>query len=524
MKRNKNRKNLKYSGTQAWLTCLPPGRRRQVLRYFLVIPILYLSGMGVFAQDGVQYIYIDHISNDYLDYLVNSGQMIPEFIFHQPYDETVWNKADVNSKPYTYFTRYWQKFYNQTAISGQLQISDDIHYHDAVYNRYRVNGSAHLVTGLVTFANRTGINQDYKYDPFYAGDLSESKHWLYGRVNDAYMDLHTGGFEFFIGRMNRNWGPPGSPGLILSNNPYSYDHLLFSYTYKKVKLSVLAARLNNLIAYVQSDPGKPESIVLDAQRYLVGHRLDISLFSNLQLAFTEMATFGGIDQEFDWAFLNPMTFYYGLQRNDKKQLNGFWNTDLFYKPFPKLSIYAQFLIDDIIVNNDPGVDDRARYPDRLGVLFSLRSGDLFLDGLNINVTYDRIWNRTYQSQRTFENYHYRELGLGYPCASCEEVKLNLAYWDWFPWYFKNETILGRYGEVDITDLFPGKKEKFPVSPVTRNLINRLEVHYFLSPELDIYSKIKYSADKKHYLNRMDQLRGLSFLLGVQVTLTAGMDL
>ena len=80
------------------------------------------------------------------------------------------------------------------------------------------------------------------------------------------------------------------------------------------------------------------------------------------------------------------------------------------------------------------MDDRARFPDRLGVMFSTRTGDILLLGLNLDLTYTRIWNRTYQSKFTWENYHYRQLGLGYPCASCEEVKFKFGYWGLFPLY------------------------------------------------------------------------------------------
>ncbi len=286
------------------------------------------------------------------------------------------------------------------------------HYHDVVYNRYRASGSIHLATDLVTLANRTGVNQDYKHDPYYAGDLSESKNWLYGRTNDAYIDVHFSNCQIFFGRINRNWGPPGSYSLILSNHPYSYDHFLFSYTYKKIKLSVLAAKLDDIDGFEKTRIPDTINSIRDAKRYLVGHRLDLAISPKIQLALTEMATFGGDQEQFDWTFLNPMTFYYGLQRNDNKQLNGFWNIDLFYKPWPEISLYTQFLIDDFIVNNDPGVNDRARYPDRLAVQSSLRTADLLARGAAVDITYVRVWNRTYQSGRTYENYDVPSTGPG----------------------------------------------------------------------------------------------------------------
>ncbi|MCK5033486.1 MAG: hypothetical protein KAS18_07625, partial [Calditrichia bacterium] len=155
-----------------------------------------------------------------------------------------------------------------------------------------------------------------------------------------------------------------------------------------------------------------QNIILNARKYMVGHRLDINFYDNFQIALTEMAMYGGANRDIELALFNPMNFYYALQRNDKKAISGLWALDVFYKPVKTVSLYGQFLLDDIVVNNDPGVDDRARFPDRLGLMLSVRTGDFLLPGSNYDLTYVRIWNRTYQSKVTYENYHYRQLGLG----------------------------------------------------------------------------------------------------------------
>ena len=284
---------------------------------------------------------------------------------------------------------------------------------------------------------------------------------------------------------------------------------------------MIFARLEDLNTRTYADP---EKIIPNARKYVVGHRLDIAFSGNFQMGFSEMATYGGQERDIELAFFNPMNFYYGIQRNDKKQMDGFWAVDLFYKPISKLTLYGQLLIDDIIVNNEPGVDDRARYPDRLGIMVSARSGDMFLPGLNLNLTYVRIWNRTYQSKYTWENYHYRELGLGYPCAACEEVKFKFSYWDLFPLYLHNEFIWGRYGEVHLTDLYPLKKEDFPIAPVTENIINNFYLHYFYSNNLTVYARLQYVKDKKHYSNRIDQYQGFAVSFGVDFLLSGHLGL
>ncbi|MCW8929111.1 MAG: hypothetical protein OQL19_02605, partial [Gammaproteobacteria bacterium] len=67
---------------------------------------------------------------------------------------------------------------------------------------------------------------------------------------------------------------------------------------------------------------------------------------------------------------------------------------------------------------------------------------------------------TYLSRWTWENYHYRELGLGYPCGSCEEISLKLGYWGFFPLFLQNELIERTFKEqATKTKSDPGSTSK-----------------------------------------------------------------
>ena len=340
------------------------------------------------------------------------------------------------------------------------------------------------------------------------------------------MNLRFKPVDIFFGRMKRNWGPVNSTSLVLSDHPYTYDHFLFSYTARHLKLSLLFARLEDLAAYASNDPQHPNDLTYypHARKFLVGHRLGIRFSSRFQIGLTEMATYGGPERDVEFPFFNPMNFYYGIQRNDRKQMDGNWTLDLFFKPHRKLSLYGQFMIDDVIVNNDPGVNDRGRYPDRWAITGSLRSGDLLFNGLNTDVTYVRVWNRTYQSRWTWENYHYRGLGLGYPCAGCEELKLRLGYWGMFPLFIRNEFIYGRYGNIALTDVFPSQKEPFPLPPVIHNIVNRFDLVYFARPELQIKLSIEHFRDARHYLNRLNEGSVYTVMLQIRYLLSGGFKL
>ncbi|HID39341.1 MAG TPA: hypothetical protein EYP36_07485 [Calditrichaeota bacterium] len=491
---------------------------------YTALTILLLTAF-ISAQTPQRFIYLDEAAYtyDYYDYLVNSGKYVPDYVLNQPYVMGPDSVIEKQSKTDTFFGAYWRHFYGENKdLSMHINIDMAGKMDEAIYGRHRIEGAIHYTGTYITLGNRTTVDQEYRYDPNFAGDLSESENWLYGRVNEAYMNLNYKGFNLFLGRMKRNWGDLTEKSLILSSNPYSYDHILFEYTAKHFKLSLLYAPLENRYGLIYY-PDSTIAEVKNARRHLVGHRLDIQFSKNLQIAFTEMAVYGGENRPFELAFFNPMNFYYALQRNDRELMSGLWSLDVFYKPFPRLSLYAQFLIDDVIVNNDPGVDDRARFPDRLGLHINFKTADYLLKGLNSSIAYLRIWNRTYQSRFNYENYHYRALGLGYPCASCEEFKIKLAYWNWFPFFIKNETIIGRYGDVELTDLFMLNKEPFPVPPVTDNVITITDIVYFINENYRASVQFFYRKNVNHYSNKFGEKDNFVIKIKFNALFSFGVD-
>ncbi len=478
-----------------------------LLFLFMVVPRLR-------AQEGVKFLYLDEAPvTAYLDYLINSGRFHPTWIFQQPYElDTLLFSAEGKSAG-RYFRRYWQRAYGEKEFSIRFQVREELRAHNGTFfERGAVAGIGQYLSEHVTVANRTAVDEDYKYDPRFAGDLSEADR-IFGRVNDAYLNLRFGAFNAFIGRMKRNWGAPGSPGLILSDHPYTYDHLLLSYTTRHFRLSLIFAQLEDLAAQIYDPLGNPPTLqsISRARKYLVGHRLDVRLSDQFQFALTEMATYGGPNRNIDFLLLNPANFYYAIQRNDRRSINGKWSLDLFYQPQLPVSFYFQFLLDDIVLNTDEP-DEREKREDRFALTFSVRNADL-LQGLNLGMTYVRVWNRTYQAFSTWENYHFRELSLGYPCASCEEIKLKWDYWGLFPLYFGNESILGRYGSVRLTDFYPYDKASFPLAPVTNNFFNELTIRYFYHPAIHFWLKARYVDKEGHYANRIDNFPGWTFFLG-----------
>jgi hypothetical protein len=490
---------------------------------YFVLTLMLLSGILAGQTRQIFVNTKDKLSYEYLNYQMTHGTYMPAFALQQPF--SLPNPEDIDSTIAAIFLReHWQRQFGNKEFTIYSEFGGDL-FHGGSWRKW-LHGNIRFTYAneWITLVNSTAIDEKYKYDANFAGDLSKSQSWIYGRVEEAYININLPmGMQFFYGRMPRNWGPINSYSLLLSDYAYSFDHLLFSYTHPFFRLSLIAAQLDNMDGLSYTDE---ETITAysNASRYLVGHRLDIRISDDLQFALSETGVYGGEGRGWEWEFLNPMQFFYAIQRNDGKLINPRWSLDASWKPAKKWALYSQLHLDDIIVNNDPGINARAKYPDRLALNLSIRNADLILLGMHTQVDYTRIWNRTYQSRNTYENYIYRGLALGYPAASLEEISISFSYWNIFPFVLRNRFIYGRYGDVQPDDVFTLDKEPFPVPPTIHNIYNRTELDFFYGQRLQASIYARYLANPIHYENRYSLNEQWLFGIKLKVLISGSWDI
>lgn len=323
------------------------------------------------------------------------------------------------------------------------------------YSKYRAEIYGIYTLPYLVLMNRTVTDQLFKDDPLYEGDTSE---WIQGRVEDAYALFKYKSLRFFGGRVSRNFGMINEPSLILSAHPYSYDHFGFSLAVKRLQFSFYTSRLNDLVAFdSQAVDTKPHL----SKRYFSVQRGEIALRQNLQLGLSQIAIYGGPDQGFEPFYLNPLNLYYPAQRNNRAQMNGLWAAEVYWKPVRRITLYTQWLIDDVIVNNEPGQNDRAVHPDRMGITSKLVLTDYIIPGGQFNLLFTRIGNWTYQSYRTWENYTFRSKSMGYPENSVQSVFLDYSYFGRPPFLFIFKAGYKEHGAQNIVSVFGDTREKFP---------------------------------------------------------------
>lgn len=478
---------------------------KNILKFFILFYWLNLYTITtLYAQKESWFYPLQPEVYEYFDYILAQEDSSIKFPLQQPYEFSRVRLLPEQRKEADKISQIHHLF-KYDAINPFVRVGGKYIQDKRSPLYYEMDGGLSFTNNTVTFFTQFSFHREFKYDKKFAGNLSDADHWVFGRFQEAYLHIHRNHWTFFVGRTYRNWGTLNEYSLILSNNPYSYEQMYFSYEYKKLKYSLLFAQLDTRDALIFKKDA-PDSIqtIPDALRFLIAHRYEIMLSKNFQIAFTQAATYGGENRQVEWAFFNPMNPNFMLQHNEKLENDGFLSLSIFWRLKKGVTFWGQFLGDDIVINNDPGVNATALYPNRLGLQGILKMSDFLIPHSLWAIKYNRIWNRTYQSVNTWENYHYREYSLGYPVPASEEISLKMNVWHLFPLYIKSELTYGQYGAVSITDYFPMKKEPFLVRPLIKNVIFNLNAKYFYSSRFRMFTEITYRQHPNHYSNRFDE--------------------
>jgi hypothetical protein len=447
--------------------------RRKFLLPAVAILCLLAASYGFSQEQGISAYYTQPQFETLIDYAVNSGQMQFRHYLTQPFlahelitsfhkitapelkrwvkpvllDAERFCRADSVDPQ----TGSWFVGMNGSFQPGLRSSQANTIYRAEVYGIYSLPN--------IVLVNRTVMDRNFKNDPDYYGDTSE---WIYGRVQDAYAIFQYRAVRLFAGRLSRNFGSLREPSLILSKNPYSYDHYGFQISSKRLIFSFYMTRLDDIDGY---DSQAHIRSVQQSKRYFSVQRADFYFKEWLQVAVTEAVVYGGPNQNVEPAYINPLNLFYIAQRNQLVQMNGLWALDVFFKPARRISLYHQLLIDDLIINNHTRQNDRAQHPDRLGMTLKLVAADYGMPGWQMSLAYTRIGNWTYMSYRTWENYIYHNKGMGYPENSVESLDVSFDFFKMSPLYATLTLGTRRHGQQDLVQVFGDSRIKFPMGVV-----------------------------------------------------------
>ncbi len=225
-------------------------------------------------------------------------------------------------------------------------------------------------------------------------------------MEQAYFNVDYKSFQLKFGRDYLVWGPGRDAALLLSANSRPMDQLYLSWKNRWLQFSYVTATLDQTDYPIDGQPSTQ-------RRYLSGHRLEFRPWQHVRFGFSETALFGGPDTGYDFALLNPLTFYTGVQHNGPQTANVMASADFAWMPLPLFTIYGSVLIDDVQLEKN-NVDDKGE-PAEYGFLAGVIWADpMEISGLDFFAEYTRVTNRTYNGQGgAWEKYLHRNVPIGH---------------------------------------------------------------------------------------------------------------
>jgi hypothetical protein len=335
-----------------------------------------------------------------------------------------------------------------------------------------------------TALQRSVIDQNLLEDPFYRGRKDID---IAGTVEDAYLMLEASKFSFFAGRARRDLGP-AQRSLLLSPNPFSFDHVSFELDFGKVAFFFLTARLDDLEG---SADGEESGTPL--QRYLTMHRLEFRPRPSLEFGIWEAVLYGGPARGMDFAFTNPFSLYFVVENASDRQANSLLGFDAYWRPAEKIGLFGQLLIDDVklsLFGEHIFWEDEVE-PNEFGHLTGVEYIDpLGIRDTRLSLSYLKVTNYTYGSAKEEEHY----LSEGKPLGPAEGNDFDEIRVAWFfaplpSLFLEADYARKRKGEGEVRLPFPPVFESsdipFPSGVVEKTDRVSLSLRYQTGPSFFI---------------------------------------
>ncbi len=133
------------------------------------------------------------------------------------------------------------------------------------------------------------------------------------RSDDSYLSLNSRWATVFLGRTTRHWGDHYGPGLLISDNPRSYDQIGFTLGGKYLTVTSLVGELDAVdsdnVFDGRSGDSRSGDTPLDpaaSKRFVMAHRLEYRPSPRFTISVEEAVLFSGPGAGFSPKYLNPL--------------------------------------------------------------------------------------------------------------------------------------------------------------------------------------------------------------------------
>ncbi len=195
--------------------------------------------------------------------------------------------------------------------------------------KFRVGGS---VTDRLTFDHQFSIwtgSDDVPpggFSTYHIHPNGEPGRHLY--PDWGWIDYTTEKVSLRLGRFSQQWGPGRFTNLLVSDNSPPLD------------LIRATLQFSDNVSFT----GFTSTIEPDSGSWFSAHRLDMRLRENLRVGVFEGAFY--TTETVNFAYTNPILFWYAVQWNEADDDNLFMGLDAVWMPHRNLAAYVEWLIDD----------------------------------------------------------------------------------------------------------------------------------------------------------------------------------
>lgn len=251
--------------------------------------------------------------------------------------------------------------------------------------------TAALETDHFALVTSPYVDNRLKHDPWYRG---KKDRFVAGRANPAYALLSLWPADAFFGVADRNWGPAGVDGLLLSPVSYAREHLFLRLGPPRLRIEVLAQQLDTIAPAAGPAP----------DRWLVAHRLVLLPSDRLAISFDESVLFAS--RGLPWRYLNPLALALLTQYEQPGDANAMLGASVSWRAARTLRLSSQIMIDDIQIDDDVATDNEPP-----GYAFSVAASGAAMSSATWSAGYTRVTNLAYRTVRIEEQYTASGVGL-----------------------------------------------------------------------------------------------------------------
>jgi hypothetical protein len=417
-----------------------------------VLTVLAAAPVALAAQEASPYVPLNHWAMPYIEHLISAGVIVDPTPLTRPLKRSVLVRAlqaaDTTAASAAVratvrrLLRGWQPVEHQPHYRLELSaggaaatyaVRDPLELDRGVPPRTidrrafgNFGADIALLFGPFVGVTHPVVDTRLKHDPDWYATADNAV-----RFAEGYLSGQWRLGELFFGILDRNWGPSGVQGVLLSDNPYSMDHLAITLGTPGIQIQAVATQLDSRL----------DSTGASVNRYMEQHRLWIHPRGRWTIALWSAGVTSGIGRQFEPWYLNPASLSY-FRASYGGNVNNFLGVDVERRA--AATLFGQFMLDDIQVSrNVPSDLKPVSYAFTVGAKGRLRTAIA-----TWMVLYTQVANLTYRNEDDLQVPLYHALGTGRNLNDYDQATAKLSVIVRPTLLLEPEVTLLRQGEGD----------------------------------------------------------------------------